>query len=367
MDDRQPTGTRASVSDESHAKRSTLPPPSPAARRVPRPASDARVEELLDGVWSLRLPLCYAATAHVNAYLLKSPGGWILVDCGSVLAPGWEALELALARAGASAAEVELLIVTHSHADHRGLADELVAAAGCGFAMGPPPHPQIDVLRDPTIELDLRRERGRREGVPASLLDAIVDDLPAGDGHHHSRLESDRVLHPGTEVETSHGRWQALAAPGHSADQIMLWNQRLGALIGADLALPGVASFLEYGTRPDPQADQVASLTRAIELEPALLLAGHGRPSGDPVAMLHTCRERVLERLDAVHARLGAHELSAWELVELVRPAKATADHLQRILSETLCVLEHLEQRERAAALIGEDGVRRWRSAQAPR
>ncbi len=318
-------------------------------------------------MWSLRLPLCYAATAHVNAYLLKTAGGWILVDCGSALAPGWEALELALANAGARAADVELLVVTHSHADHRGLADELVAAAGCAFAMGPGPHPQIDILRDPTIELGVRRERGLREGVPAAVLDAIVDDLPAGDGHHRGRLEPDRVLHPGDEVETKLGRWQALPAPGHSADQIVLWNERLRALIGADLALPGVASFLEYGTRPDPQADQVASLTCAIELEPVLLLAGHGRPAGDALATLHSCRERVLERVDVVHARLCANELSAWELVELVRPAKATADHLQRILSETLCVLEHLERHERAAALIGEDGVRRWRSAQARR
>jgi glyoxylase-like metal-dependent hydrolase (beta-lactamase superfamily II) len=335
------------------------PLPAPAARRVPRPAGDARAREVFEGVWSLRLPLCYAATAHVSAYLLRTQCGWILVDCGSALAPGWEALEIGLARAGATPDEIELLVVTHSHADHRGLAADLVAAAQCDFAMGPPPHPQIDVLRDPTIPLATRRERGTREGVPAHLLDALVDQLPAGDGHQN-RMDPNRTLAYGETLETASGPWEVLPAPGHSADQIILWNAGRRVLIGADLALPGVAAFLEYGTRPDPHADQVESLTRAITLAPELLLAGHGRPAAAAVATLRVCRVLVEERLDAVAGLLGHRPRSAWELVERIAPEKATADHLQRIISETLCVLEHLESRSRVSSVIDDAGTRRW-------
>ena len=342
------------------------PLPAPAGRRIPRPAGDARARQVFDGVWSLRLPLCYAATAHVSAYLLRTQRGWILVDCGSALAPGWEALDIALARAGAAPGDIELLVVTHSHADHRGLAAELIAAAGCGFAMGPPPHPQIDVLRDPTIPLAARRERATREGVPAHLLDALVDQLPAGDGHQN-RVEPDRTLAYGEMLETATGPWEVLPAPGHSADQIMLWNAGRRVLIGADLALPGVAAFLEYGTRPDPHADQVESLTRAIALAPELLLAGHGRPAAAAVSTLRVCRDLVEERLDAVAALLGPEPRSSWELAERIAPHKATADHLQRILSETLCVLEHLESRARVRSVIDDPGTRRWLATAPPR
>jgi glyoxylase-like metal-dependent hydrolase (beta-lactamase superfamily II) len=335
--------------------------PASARARIPRPASDARAQLIFDGVWALTLPLCYTATANVNAYLLKAEGGWILVDCGSSLEPGWDGLMLALERAGIAPDGIELLVVTHSHSDHRGLAAGLVDATGCGFAMGPPPHPQIDVLRDPAIPLASRRARAKREGVPAALLDILVDEIPSDDCHYRI-TEPVRVLHAGEQLQTSVGTWEVIPAPGHSADQIVLWNARHRVLIGSDLALPGPPSFLEYGTRPDPHADQLASLTRAIELEPRLLLSGHGRTITDAGAALVRCHELVRDRLGSVQATLSACARSAWDVVELVRPANATVDYLQRILSETLCVLEHLAVHDRAFAEIDDDCVRRWRA-----
>jgi glyoxylase-like metal-dependent hydrolase (beta-lactamase superfamily II) len=336
-------------------------PPS-ATRRIPRAATEAVAHPIIDGLWTLQLPLCYMSVSSVNAYLLEASDGWIVVDCGSCLEPGWDAMALALEQAGAAPQDVALLVVTHSHCDHRGLAQAVVHHTGCGLAMGEGPHPVIDVLRDPLIPLDARRARGRREGVPSFALDALVDELPGSDAAY-PHVEPGVVWEPGAHLQTRSGVWEVISTPGHSADQIGLWNPSQRLLLSADLAFPGVASFLEYGTRPDPHADQVASLERAIELQPERLLAGHGRPVADAVSCLEGCRQQVLDRVPSVEATLGTVALSGWDIAALMTPAGALADGYQRGLAVSLCVLEHLEARGRARSVIDDDGTRRWLAA----
>jgi glyoxylase-like metal-dependent hydrolase (beta-lactamase superfamily II) len=334
-------------------------PPRSSARRTPRAADEARAHAVGDGVWALQLPVCYESVASVNAYLLASPAGWIMVDCGSCLPPGWSAVAVALERAGVAPRDVQMLVVTHAHCDHRGLASEVVAQTGCSLATGPAPHPIIDVLRDPRIPIETRRSRARREGVAPVALDVMVDELPGGE-REYPRAEAQIVLAPGDVLAGQHDEWRVLAAPGHSADQIVLWSARRRWLIGADLALPGPASFLEYGTRPDPHADQIGSLDRVLEVAPDLLLAGHGRPIEHATAFLERCRERVGARPARIRAATGADPRSAWDLVVGSVPATAPADRYQAALSSTLCVLEHLESRGCVRSLTGDDGVRRW-------
>jgi glyoxylase-like metal-dependent hydrolase (beta-lactamase superfamily II) len=333
-------------------------PPSGGGRRA-RAASDARAHRISDGVWGLQLPLCYISVASTNAYLLAGRDGWILVDCGSCLPPGWDAMKIALAQAGADPADLAMLVVTHSHADHRGLAADIVRHTGCIFAMGPAPHPILDSLRDPSIPLQKRRASGLREGVPEPALDRFVNDLPGDDGVFPP-ADPDRILADGDEIDSLSGPWRVLPVPGHSADQIALWNGQNRQLISADLALPGSAAYLEYGTRPDPHADQLASLERAIALEPDLVLAGHGRPIGDGVAFLHQCREKALAKLESVKSAVGTSPLSGWEVAATMTPIDADAGWWQRSIAESLSVLEHLRMRRLVRPIDDHDGVRRW-------
>src|SRR5262249_18192062 len=154
-----------------------------------------------------QLPLCYVSVSSTNAYLLEGRDGWILVDCGSCLPPGWEAMEVALHQAGADPADLAMLVVTHSHADHRGLAADVVAHTGWVLAVGPAPHPILDSLRDPSTPLEARRAAGRREGVPEPALDRFVNDLP-GDDNFYPPAEPARVLADGDEIESLSGPWQ---------------------------------------------------------------------------------------------------------------------------------------------------------------
>ena len=128
-------------------------------------------------------------------------------------------------------------------------------------------------------------------------------------------------------MQTHVGSWEVLALPGHGADQIGMFNRRLGYLLSADLAFPGLPSYLEYGTRPDPHADQLRSLQSAIALGPELLLPGHGRPTPDAVAVLQRCHALVLERVDRVLATIEHPGMTGWDVAVALTPPGALNDH----------------------------------------
>ena len=108
--------------------------PPPDSWKVP--PERARAFELAPGVWQLRLPLPWPLVPHVNAYWLA--GERVLVDCGSAGHPSHRAsLSAALALAGASVEDVRLLVGTHTHSDHIGLAEWVIEASGCEFLMHP--------------------------------------------------------------------------------------------------------------------------------------------------------------------------------------------------------------------------------------
>ena len=227
-------------------------------------------------MWCLRLPLRFVTPRSVNAYLIALADGYCLVDCGTSLEPGWSALEYALGLAGASPEQLSLLVCTHLHADHAGLAAEVVARTGCEFARGAGPETSDHLLRDPHVPLAERRRRGLHEGIPESELDEWVDPAPEDD-LDYPHVVPDRILAAGDEIDSRPGAWTVVPAPGHSPTQIVLHNRDRRWLISADLAYDVAEPFFEYGATPDPYAEHIASIDRALELDAALAFPGHGR------------------------------------------------------------------------------------------
>ena len=326
-----------------------------------RHATDARASQLAEGLWCLRLPLHFVAPRSVNTYLIALADGYCLVDCGTSLEPGWEALEYALAEAGVRPDQLSLLVCTHMHADHAGLAAEVVARTGCELARGEGPESADHVLRDPRLPLADRRRLGLREGLPRSELDEWVDPAPEDD-LDYPQVVADRILVPGDQIESAPGAWTVVPAPGHSPTQILLHNPARGWLIMADLAYDVGEPFFEYGRTSDPYADHLDSLDRALGLHARLGFPGHGRVVESPDHRLRVARAAAESSRNRVLHALSADPQSAYELaIKLLGPRKDPGER-QSMISVALCVLEHLESRDLAAAEPDTDGVRRWRA-----
>jgi glyoxylase-like metal-dependent hydrolase (beta-lactamase superfamily II) len=307
---------------------------------------------LAEGVWALRLALPYPFVKSVNAYAIEGDGGLALVDCGSALEDGWSRLAGALHEAGIALERIATLLCSHGHADHCGLAAEVVERTGCTFLMAPGEHRPIDALRDPTRPLEERRALHRRHGTPEDEIAALALEVN-GDGLQRPP--------PAVAAPPAIGAWQVLPAPGHAADQVMLWDPDRRWLIGADLAIKGVRPFVEYGTSATPHSDYLASLDRALALQPELLLPGHGRPVEDPGAVLAQSKANIEDGARRIGDALGDRPRTAYELSQHI-VADTTIPARQRALSEAVCALEHL-QMQGVACSTEDAGVVRYASA----
>ena len=194
----------------------------PEVRPFPRSAHEVSAERVMDGIIRLRLPLPYSPSAMVNAFLLeRAGGGWYLVDCGTSIAPGWSALERALGLAGVETSAIELLVCTHAHADHYGLASEVMERSGCPLALAAGPTASAEVLRDTIVPLEHRLALAQRAGVPQEIALAAVSH--PGDDGLHPRPAPDLVLDEGLELETLAGRWRVVPGAGplaHPGDAV---------------------------------------------------------------------------------------------------------------------------------------------------
>ena len=149
----------------------------------------------------LRLPLPWENSPHGNAYAISAGDGIVLVDTGYAGEDGTQQLEFALAQVGWELDDIRLVVCTHTHADHYGLAGPILDAAGCELWM----HPAWDHVRpmveDPAGTVERRLELARRGGVPEPVLESFrAARAEAGSGVARI-VEPDRALRDGDEVK----------------------------------------------------------------------------------------------------------------------------------------------------------------------
>jgi glyoxylase-like metal-dependent hydrolase (beta-lactamase superfamily II) len=157
--------------------------------------------------------------------------------------------------------------LTHAHPDHQGASHAVCERFEIPFWVG-----EKDVEAAETPELIKERQ-------PPNWLAGLMYKMFAGPGH-----KVDRVLREGDEV----AGFKVLDVPGHSAGHVAFWRESDRVLIAGDVVntmhpftmVRGVREPLDSFT-PD-KAENRRSIKRIAELEPALLLVGHGPPVRDP-------------------------------------------------------------------------------------
>ena len=323
----------------------------------------SRADRILPGLWRLRLPLPWPAVPHVNAYAIAAGNGVVLVDAGLHEPGAMRQLERALDQAGLRLEHVRLLVCTHAHSDHYGLAGPIVAAAGCELWMHPNHEHMTRAAGDPDRAFERRFEIARQSGVPAGDL-AAFEEQRGGQGFGIAEIVlPDRDLLPGVEVTTDLGVWGVYETPGHAPSHVVLHQPGRGLLLSGDHLLGRVSLYYDYGYTPDPVGEFLRSLDVVAGLDVRLVLAGHGRPVRDAPSLVESNRRAVRERLERVRSALARGSRTAFDVVpeivdrDLPGPLKVSWG-----LTETLCYLRHLEVRGEASRVDGSD-PERWRAA----
>lgn len=320
-----------------------------------------RTERVLPGVWRLRLALPWPGVPHGNAWAVASDGGIVLFDTGIGGKGRLRQLEFALAQAGFGLEDVRLVVCTHSHTDHYGLAAPIVEGAGCELWM----HPAWEHVRlladDPVAALEQRLEVARESGVPAAGLERYrkmrSENQETG---IDAIVEPSRDLVPGVEVETDLGVWQVHETPGHAPSHVVLHQAERKLMISGDHLLGRTVLFFDYGHSSDPVGEFLGGLDEIEPLEVGLVLPGHGRTFRDPAAKIAEARRQVDELLDKVRASLAEGERTAFDVVaELIGPENLKSPASAWALQIVRASLDHLAIRGEVAPVEGTD-PQRW-------
>ncbi|MBS1882698.1 MAG: MBL fold metallo-hydrolase [Actinobacteria bacterium] len=323
-----------------------------------------RTERIQPGVWRLKLPCPWPGVPHGNAWAMQRGAGLVLFDTGVGGPKRLRMLDIALAQAGFGVEDVELVVCTHAHSDHCGLAASICEGTGCELWM----HPRWEHIRlqveNPDGALEARLEVGRMSGVPLRALDRYRQERAAKPEELVDGIRApDRELLPGVEVETDVGTWGVYETPGHAPSHVCLHQPERKLMISGDHLLGRSVLFFDYGHTPDPYGEFIASLEVIEPLEVDLCLPGHGKPFREPAAKIADVRKQAADLLQRVRQGLAdAGEATAFELVEGIvgrenlRPGSAGF-----VLQIVLACLDHLAVRGEAAPVPDSD-PQRWRA-----
>jgi glyoxylase-like metal-dependent hydrolase (beta-lactamase superfamily II) len=321
-----------------------------------------RAEKVLPGIWRLRLALPWPGVPHGNVWAVAADDGIVLFDTGIGGKGRMRQFDLALAQAGFGLEDVRLLVCTHSHTDHYGLAAPIVEGAGCELWM----HPAWEHVRlladDPAAALEQRLEVARQSGVPLAGLERYRESRSKDEETGIDAIaEPDRDLVPGVEVETDLGTWQVYETPGHAPSHVVLHQPERKLMISGDHLLGRTVLFFDHGHSPDPVGEFLGSLDEVEPLAVDLCLPGHGRPFRDPEAKISEARRQVEELLGKVRESLAEGEKPAFEIVgDIVGAENLNTPVSAWILQIVLSCLDHLAILGEATAVDGTD-PQRWK------
>src|SRR3954447_17793427 len=177
------------------------------------------------------LPLAYVGT--VNAWLL--PGDPVtLIDTGPREDHALAALEGGLRREGLRLEDVELVLATHHHLDHVGLAATIQRRAGATVAaLG---RTAAYVAQDPAeVEGDRRFARAlmRHHGVPEPLI-ADSEELWQYIRATTESVRADRRLTDGDRVRAGGRTLRVVDRPGHSTTDTLFVDDREALAFAGD-------------------------------------------------------------------------------------------------------------------------------------
>jgi len=210
----------------------------------------------------------------IGSYVLETPGGPALFDCGPTTAVPF--LKAGLAERGLDLTDIRHLILSHIHLDHAGAAGVLVRE-----------HPWLQVhvsrvgaphLVDPTkLETSARRlygasfDRlwGELAPVPAANIHVVGNRVlgldcfptPGHASHHVSYLDRDGTLYAGDAggVRIAPGRFVLPPCPPPEID-LEAWERTLDEIA---LRAPGRLALIHFGTFDDVE-DHLRALREVL-------------------------------------------------------------------------------------------------------
>ena len=222
----------------------------------------------------------------------EGAGQSLLVDTGYA---SHSSQTVALVRHALGGRALHKIVNTHLHSDHCGGNAALQAAFGCEISVPAGEAAKVDAWDEAMLTFDATGQQCARF--------RRTDSIAAGD-----------------TLQCGAFQWEAIAAPGHDPESIVLHEPESGLLISADALWENGFGVVFPELEGESGFDDVrATLDRLSRLPVSWVIPGHGSPFQD----FHGALGRAYRRLDGYvadpvkHARHAAKVLIKFHLLEI--------------------------------------------------
>ncbi len=292
-----------------------------------------------------------------NAYLLVGDGEVALVDTGVATAETREQLRAELAERGHAFADVDVVVLTHWHYDHAGLAGEIQAAGGATVHAGTADAPLVRQAADALADLrDRQLARMREWGMPAAKREELRSFFDASRPAAGEPADVE-PLEDGDDLAVAGRRLEVVGAPGHTAGLACFafdGGDGPEAFVG-DAVLPVYTPNIGGAdVRVErPLATYAGTLERLIDRGFARVWPGHRDPIDDPAGRARTILDHHRDRTRRVLDAVGEHgPADAWT-VSAALFGELEGVHIMHGPGEAWAHLDHLDRH----GLVERDGT----------
>ena len=297
---------------------------------------------------AIAIPIPLPHVGSVNAWLL--PGDpTTLIDTGPREEGALAALEAGLRRWGLRVEDIELLLATHHHLDHVGLAATIQRRSGATVAV-------LDRMADYAARYSAEVEEDRRfahalmthHGVPDQVI-ADAEELWDYIRATTEDFRADVRLADGDRVHAGGRDLRVVARPGHSTTDTLFVDDRDAIAFVGDHLLATISSNTEIRA-PDRAQDGRArsrlryleSLERTRTMPLARLLTGHGAPVTEHGRLVDARVRDHRRRCERVLAVLDEGPRTAFEIAHGLWPERTVMRQPLLVVWEVIGNLELL-------------------------
>lgn len=268
----------------------------------------------------LLLPVPFLGT--VNVWLLEGEP-LTLIDTGPKRDDSLAALEEGLAARGRRIEDLELLLLTHHHLDHTGLAATIRERSGAQVAA-------LAATADWGLGYHARAAEERRfserllsaHGVPDELV-AATEPFWAHIVRESSDYDTDIVLVDGDVIVAGGRQLRLVHRPGHSTTDTLFVDDDAETAFVGDHLLAQITSGTEAtpalhpgGGRRRALVDYLAGLRQTAELPLRVCYPGHGPKIGDARGLIDERLAFHGDRLDRIEWLVRDRAETAFEVAK---------------------------------------------------
>ena len=265
-------------------------------------------EEILPGLFRLKIPLPESPLKYLNSYVIKGASKSLIIDTGLNRKECLEAMQKGLRTIGVDLEAADIFI-THLHADHFGLVTRLAADSSQIFFSRPEKE-----LIESWEGFGAMIAYAGQNGFPEDELQAALDKHP-GAKYGSEWIPEMKLLEDGDEICVGDYTFRCVSTPGHTMGHICLYEPDKKVLVAGDHILIDITPNIQcWSDVQNPLKHYLDSLDKVYGLQVDLTLPGHRRLIDNHQARIDELKRHHSERLAEVLSILRKGGANAYQV-----------------------------------------------------